>query len=124
MPARVMIADDSLFMRTLLRRVLAPLPVEIVGEADNGDDAITGYAELKPDLLLLDITMPGTSGIAAARRILADHPDACIIVCSALAGSERAQDTLAIGVRDLITKPFEASDVQARVQRVLNGKLA
>lgn len=124
MPARVMIADDSLFMRTLLRRVLAPLDVEIVGEADNGDDAITGYAALRPDLLLLDITMPGMSGIAAAKRILAEHPDACIIVCSALAGSERARDTLTIGVRDLITKPFEAADVQARVRQVLNGKLA
>jgi two-component system chemotaxis response regulator CheY len=119
-----MIADDSLFMRTLLRRVLAPLELDIVGEAENGHDAISGYDALRPDLLLLDITMPGMSGIAAAQRILADHPDACIIVCSALAGSERAQDTLSIGVRDLITKPFEAADVQERVRRVLNGKLA
>jgi two-component system chemotaxis response regulator CheY len=119
-----MIADDSLFMRTLLRRVLSPLDVEIVGEADNGDDAVTGYDSLRPDLLLLDVTMPGTSGIAAAKRILAVHPDACIIICSALASSERAQDTVQLGVRDLITKPFEAADVQERVRRVLNGKLS
>jgi two-component system chemotaxis response regulator CheY len=119
-----MIADDSLFMRTLLRRVLSPLDVEIVGEADNGDDAITGFASLQPDLLLLDITMPGTSGIAAAKRILSDHPDACIIVCSALASTERARETLDLGVRDLITKPFEAADVQERVRRVLSGKLS
>ncbi|MBC7545283.1 MAG: response regulator [Candidatus Sericytochromatia bacterium] len=124
MPARVMIADDSLFMRTLLRRVLAPLDVEVIGEADNGDDAITGYADLKPDLLLLDITMPGTSGITAAKRILAEYPDACIIVCSALASSERAMATLKLGVRDLITKPFEAADIQQRIRHVLNGQIA
>ncbi len=122
MPATVMIADDSLFMRTLLRRVLAPLDLDVIGEADNGDDAITGYDALKPDLLLLDITMPGTSGITAAKRILEAHPDACIIVCSALASSERAQATLQLGVRDLITKPFEAEDVQRRIRKVLSGR--
>jgi two-component system chemotaxis response regulator CheY len=124
MAARVMIADDSLFMRTLLRRVLSPLAVEIVGEADNGDDAVTGYATLQPDLLLLDVTMPGVSGIVAAKRILAEHPDACIIICSALASSDRARETLQLGVKDLITKPFGAADVQTRVRQVLNGKLS
>jgi two-component system chemotaxis response regulator CheY len=123
MPAKVMIADDSLFMRTLLRRVLAPLDIEVVGEADNGDDAITGFATLQPDLLILDITMPGTSGITVAKRILASYPDACIIICSALAASEQAQATFAFGVRDLITKPFESEDVQQRIRQVLNGKL-
>jgi two-component system chemotaxis response regulator CheY len=68
--------------------------------------------------------MPGVSGIVAAKRILTEHPDACIIICSALASSDRAQETLQLGVKDLITKPFEAADVQARVRQVLNGKLS
>lgn len=119
MPATVVIADDSLFMRTLLRRLLAPLDVDVVAEAENGAEAIEAYVQYKPDLLLLDITMPGTNGVTAAKRILESDPQARIIVCSAMAATHQGQETLAYGVRDLITKPFDAETVHTKVRQVL-----
>ena len=79
--ARVLIADDASFMRQMIREIIEPEGHEIVGEATNGIEAVDLFKELAPELVTMDIVMPKRSGIDAVKRILAEHPTACIVMC-------------------------------------------
>ena len=102
---RVLIVDDSLFVRTIIRGILLQNGYEVVGEAENGDDAISKYIELMPDIVTMDITMPGTNGIVASKEILKINPNAKILVISALGHQEYILDLLKSGVKDYMFKP-------------------
>ena len=88
MPARLMIVDDTLFMRRMLRDLLVSQGYELVAEARNGREAVENYEQTLPDLVIMDITMPEMDGIQAARAILQAHPKARIVICSALGQNE------------------------------------
>jgi two-component system, chemotaxis family, chemotaxis protein CheY len=119
MAKRVLVVDDANFMRTIVKDALAPSGFEIAGEAANGAEAVTKYTELKPDLVTMDITMKVKDGLEAAREILASDPDARIIMVTALGQEKMLLDSIALGVRDFVVKPFTRERIISAVEKAL-----
>lgn len=118
---RVLIVDDAIFMRNMLKDIFDGESFEIVGEAANGVEAVEKYKELKPDLTTMDIVMPFKSGIEATKEILAVHRDAVVIMCSALGQESLVMEAIEAGAADFIVKPFKPEDVQRVVSKVLGS---
>lgn len=117
--ARIMIADDASFMRQMIREIIEPEGYEVVGEATNGIEAVELYGELHPDLVTMDIVMPKRSGIDAVKLILAEHPTACVVMCSALGQETLVMEALQAGARDFIVKPFKPDSVISTLKKIL-----
>ncbi|HEY0303631.1 MAG TPA: response regulator [Longimicrobiales bacterium] len=115
----VLICDDAVFMRTMLSDILSHAGFSIVGEAQTGKEAVAKYKELQPDLVTMDIVMPDMGGIEAVRAIVADYPDAKILMCSAMGQQSLVVEAIQAGARDFVVKPFQPSRVLEAVQRVL-----
>ena len=115
---RVLITDDTAFMRMTLRRLLEQNGYEVVGEAEDGEDAVRKYVELKPDVVTMDITMPRMDGITAIREILKIDPQARIIVCSAMGQKAMVIEALTAGAKDFLVKPFQPQRVLEAIQKV------
>ncbi len=120
MAVRVLIADDALFMRTLLKDILLAPEFEIVGEAVTGPEAVAKYKDLRPDLMTMDIVMPFKSGLEALKEIKSFDPNAKIIICSALGQEPMTAEAKAAGASAFIVKPFEDKNVLETVRRVLS----
>ena len=118
--ARILIADDASFMRQMIREIIEPEGHEVVGEATNGIEAVEQYEEKQPDLVTMDIVMPKRSGIDAVKGILAEHPNARIVMCSALGQETLVMEALQAGAKDFIEKPWE----NARLLSIVNNALA
>lgn len=119
MPQRVLIVDDAMFMRNLLRDIFSAADWEIVGEAADGSEALQKYQELRPDLVTMDIVMPLRSGIEALQDIIAADPAAIVIMCSALGQESMVMEAIQNGAKDFIVKPFQQEQVIEVVRRVL-----
>ena len=119
MATRVLIVDDALFMRTMLRNILVESGFEVVGEAGTGSEAVEKYPALGPDLTTMDIVMPDMNGIEALKRILAVDPQARVVMCSALGQESLIIDALEAGARDFIVKPFKPAKAVEVVQKAL-----
>lgn len=119
MSKRVLIVDDALFMRTMLSDIFASAGWQIVAEAESGEQAIEEYNTHQPDLVTMDIVMPGMGGIEALKKILAAHPVARIVVCSALGQKNLILEAVNAGARDFIVKPFQPAQVLEVVERVV-----
>ena len=119
MTARVLIVDDALFMRTMLRNIFVESGFEVVGEAGNGNEAVEKYRELAPDLTTMDIVMPERNGIEALKQIVALDPRARVVMCSALGQESLIIEALDAGARDFIVKPFKPAKVVEVAQKVL-----
>lgn len=111
MAKRVLIVDDSAFMRNMLRDVFSGTAFEVVGEAANGLEAIDRFNELKPDLITMDIVMPHKNGIEATREICALQTGAVVIMCSAMGQESLVMEAINAGAKDFITKPFRREEV-------------
>ena len=118
--ASVLIVDDAAFMRLTIKQYLEPEGFTIAGEAGTGIEAWQMYAQVKPDVVILDITMPDMNGIEALKRIKIIDPDAKIIICSALGQHEMVAKAIEFGAQDFIVKPFQASRLVAALRKVLN----
>ena len=119
MAKRILVVDDANFMRMIVKDTLTPQGFEVVGEAVNGNEAVSKYEQLKPDLVTMDITMKEKDGLAAAREILSRHPDARIVMVTALGQEKMLMDCVAIGVRDFVVKPFEPERILSAVRKAL-----
>jgi len=119
MSARVLIVDDALFMRQMLRKILESLGCEVVGEAGDGQEAVEKCESLKPDLITLDLVMPNVDGLEALRRIRQVNTDVKIIVVSAIDQRQILLEALRGGADDYIVKPFEPGKIEAALNRVL-----
>lgn len=119
MTARVLIVDDALFMRTMLRNIFVESGFDVVGEAGNGVEAVEKYRQLAPDLTTMDIVMPERNGIEALKQIVALDPGARVIMCSALGQESLIIEALDAGARDFIVKPFKPAKVVEVAQKVL-----
>ena len=119
MGARVLIVDDALFMRTMLRNIFVESGFDVVGEAGSGVEAVERYRELSPDLTTMDIVMPELNGIEALKRIVALDPRARVVMCSALGQESLIIEALDAGARDFIVKPFKPAKVVEVAQKVL-----
>ena len=120
MGARVLIVDDALFMRTMLRNIFVESGFDVVGEAGSGVEAVERYRELSPDLTTMDIVMPELNGIEALKRIVALDPRARVVMCSALGQESLIIEALDAGARDFIVKPFKPAKVVEVAQKVLS----
>ncbi len=119
MPARILIVDDTLFMRRMLRDLLARYGYEVAAEARNGREALENYQSHHPDLVIMDITMPDMDGISAVRAILQEDPGARIVMCSALGQDGPMLEALQAGAQDFVLKPFLPEKVLEALQKVL-----
>ncbi|MGM7724249.1 response regulator [uncultured Metabacillus sp.] len=118
--ARILIVDDAKFMRMTLSNILIKANHTIVGEAENGIEAVDLFVKEKPDLVTMDITMPEKNGLEALKEIKQEYPDAKIIMCSAMGQQKMVVDAIEAGAKDFIVKPFDESRVIEAVKRVLN----
>lgn len=106
-PLRYLVVDDSVFARKNVARIVESFGGEIVGEAGDGCTAITEYDRTKPDMVLMDITMPQMEGIEAAERIVRAHPDARIVMVSSVGYQENIVAALQKGARHFVQKPVK-----------------
>lgn len=117
MKLRILVADDTRFMRAIMKEILQSHQHEIVGEADNGREAVRLYKELKPELILLDISMPEMDGITALKMIREADPDAIVIICSGISQQDLISEALEHGAKGYIMKPFQPEQVNDAIQK-------
>lgn len=111
------IVDDAAIMRQRLRTILEN-DFEIVAEASNGKEAMELYSAHNPDFLTLDISMPEMNGLDALKNLIAAHPEAKIIIVSAVGQKQIVFEALSMGAKDFIVKPFEPDRVLKSVKRL------
>ena len=118
--------DDSRIMRMVLSDILTKDGHKIVGQAENAQEAVKSYRELKPDLMTLDVIMPEIDGVnflKAIKVILAEDKEAKIIMISSMGQQQEiVNECILAGARDFITKPFKPPQVKEAIRHVLNGK--
>ncbi|WP_088072442.1 response regulator [Gottfriedia luciferensis] len=118
--ARILIADDSLFIRTKIGDIVKNAGYEVIGFASNGVEAVLLYNQLKPDLMLLDITMPQKDGLTALKEIKQNHQDAKIIMISAMAQDNIVNEAVQYGAIDFIEKPVYDSKILSALERIFS----
>ncbi len=116
---RIIIIDDSIVMRRHLKSIFSKAGYTIVGEAQNAQDGIKLYKDLKPDLVTMDITMPGMNGIEAVKKIMAFDPGAKIVMVSAMSQKNFVFSALEAGARNFVVKPFNSEHVLSIIYNVL-----
>ena len=122
MGIRLVIVDDAPFIREVLRHIFTATEVEVVAEAQDGQEALTVVKESQPDVVLMDIVMPRKSGIEATIEILKEHPQIKIIACSTVDQNTMVMRALDAGCCSYITKPFRAEDVLKAVRSAAQTK--
>lgn len=118
---RVLIADDAIFMRTVIRNNLEKAGFEIVAEAANGKEAVSLYKQYKPDIVFMDITMPEMTGIEVVREIRKGYSTARIVMCSAMGQKPMVLDAIKAGAVDFIVKPIDAKRLVETARKVCSG---
>ena len=117
--ARVLVVDDAAFMRKMVSDALAKGGHEVIGQAGNGVEALEQFRELRPDLMTLDITMPEKDGLATLKDLMELDPSAKVIMCSALGQESKVLESIKLGARDFVVKPFKPERVQEAVTKAL-----
>lgn len=120
MGKRILVVDDAAFMRMMIKDILEKNGYEVVGEAQDGQEAVEKYKELNPDLVTMDITMPEMDGITALKEIRNINPDAKVVMCSAMGQQAMVIDAIQAGAKDFIVKPFQADRVLEAVSKALS----
>lgn len=111
MSCTVLLCDDAVFTRTMLKGIVTKAGCEVIGEADNGRAAVDQYVALKPELVLMDMVMPDMSGLDAVRAIKALDPGARIVMCSAMGQQKLVEEAIGAGAIGFILKPFSSARV-------------
>ncbi|MGD0963953.1 MAG: response regulator [Candidatus Acidiferrales bacterium] len=119
-PVRYLIVDDSVFARKSLARMVGTFGGQVAGEAGDGLTAITEYGRTKPDIVLMDITMPQMEGIEAVERIVREHPEARVVMVSSVGYQENILAALQKGARHFVQKPVDPEVLYEIVRYVLN----
>ncbi|GAB6173880.1 response regulator [Paradesulfitobacterium aromaticivorans] len=115
----ILVADDASFMRLMIRQILARRGYTDILEAENGKVAVSLFREHKPELVLLDITMPELDGLAALKEMLALEPKAKVVMCSAIAQESMVREALKLGALDFVVKPFRPEELLRTVTKYL-----
>lgn len=123
MSQKVLIADDAAFMRMMIKDILLSNGYEIAGEANNGLKAVELYKKEKPDIVMMDITMPEMDGITAVKEIRKLDPSAKVVMCSALGQQSMVMEAIQSGAKDFIVKPFQPDRVIEALKKVLGWSL-
>ncbi len=120
MQKRILIADDALFMRATLKRILTEHGYAICGEASNGKEAVEMFKTLKPDLVTMDITMPEMDGLAALKKIRSIDPVAKVVMCTAMGQKKIIIEAIEAGAKDYIIKPFQPDRIIQALDKILS----
>jgi two-component system, chemotaxis family, chemotaxis protein CheY len=116
----VLIVDDADFMRMMLRDIVEDMGLEVIAEADSGESAIEQVRKNKPDLVLLDITMPVMDGLAALNHIMESNPNTNVVMITALGQKDQVLACIKAGARDFIIKPFDPERVTATLDHLIS----
>lgn len=119
MAKNILICDDAAFMRMMIKDILSKNGYNVVGEAENGAKAVEKYQETKPDLVLMDITMPEMDGIQALKKIKQMDPNASVVMCSAMGQQAMVIESIQSGAKDFIVKPFQPDRVLEAVKKAV-----
>ncbi len=119
---RILLVDDAMIIRMILRKILTEAGFEIAGEASNGTEAIRKYQELRPDLVTMDITMPEMGGIKALKSIREIDPEAKVIICSAMGQKSLIIEAMEAGAVNFLAKPFDEEKVVETVRKTLQSQ--
>jgi DNA-binding NarL/FixJ family response regulator len=123
-PVRVLVADDDAIVRDAYRAFLASQPdFSLVGEARTGREAIEGYASLSPDIVLMDLQMPGTSGIEAIREICVQWPDACVVALTTFGTPDYVVDALRSGAAGYLLKDAGGEALLSGMRQAVAGEM-
>ena len=117
--AGILVCDDAAFMRMMIKDILGKNGYTVAGEAENGQKAVEKYTELKPDLVLMDITMPEMDGIQALKEIRKIDGSAKVIMCSAMGQQAMVIESIQARAKDFIVKPFAPERVLEAVKKVV-----
>jgi two-component system chemotaxis response regulator CheY len=107
----VLIVDDIAYVRKTMKQILTSNGYRVVGEAENGAEAVRIYAEVRPDFVTMDLVMPVMNGVEATRKILKIDPDAKVLILSSMTEENLVTEAIHAGAKDYITKPFQTEDV-------------
>ena len=118
-PKKIMIVDDISFVRQTIRRMVTAHHYHVVGEAENGRDAVRLYQEVRPDIVTMDIVMPEMSGIEATQAIVRADKNALVVIVSAMGQETLAMESINVGARDFLLKPFDSEGLLKTLERVL-----
>lgn len=118
MAKKIMVVDDSKVAQLQLQRILSGSKYEVISCCQNGQDAVDQYQIVKPDLITMDILMPGLDGLEATRKILEEDPDAKILMISSLAYEETIDEANRLGAKGFLYKPFEAEEVLETLDKI------
>ena len=121
-PVRYLVVDDSVFARKNLAKMINTFGGEVAGEAGDGCTAITEYARTKPDIVLMDITMPQMEGIEAVERIVRQHPEARIVMVSSVGYQDNILAALQKGARHFVQKPVKPDVLYEIIRYVLSDE--
>lgn len=117
---RVLVCDDSAFMRMMLKKILVENGYEVVAEAGDGKQAVQLFRQHKPDIITMDITMPKMDGIEAVKIIHEENPLTRVIMVTAIGQRAVIMDALKAGASDFIVKPFDPDKVLATIKKILD----
>jgi len=115
---RVLVVDDERFIRTLLARMLAELGLEVVGTAADGNEAVALAEQLLPDLITLDIAMPGMDGLEALATILGRRPEARVLMSTSFSDRRYVAEAVKRGARGYLTKPFDLAGIRDKLEQL------
>ena len=110
-PRTVLIVDDIPYVRKTLKQILSSHGFRVVGEAENGEEAVQLYSEVQPDFVLMDLVMPVLNGVEATKRILKMDSSACIVILSAMMQENLVTEAILAGARDYVVKPFQTEEI-------------
>ena len=116
---KIMLVDDAAFMRMMEKDTLQKNGYTEIYEATDGAEAVEKYEEIKPDLVIMDITMPNMDGLEALKTIRSKNPDAVIVMCSAMGQEAMVIDALKSGAKDFIVKPFKPERLLQTVSNLI-----
>ena len=118
-PVTCLIVDDSAFMRFHLRRLMDAFENVVANEAANGNEALSEYERIRPDIVLMDIIMPGLEGVEAVKMICQSDPAARVIMISSVSYAEKVNEALAAGAKCFLPKPVTTEQLRRAIEQVL-----
>ncbi len=117
--AKILVVDDAAFMRMMVKDTLTKNGYSDLYEAADGAQAVEMYNEIKPDLVIMDITMPNMDGLEALKAIKSQNPQAQVVMCSAMGQEAMVIDAIKSGAKDFIVKPFKPDRIIKTVEQLL-----
>lgn len=122
MMANILIIDDARLIREKLSAILSNQGHTIIGTAENGQEGLQLFKELRPDLVTLDITMPIMDGIETLKEIMRADPDASVVMCSAMGQQRLVVEAIELGAKDFIIKPFDDKRIIETIHFILSAE--